>query len=528
MDNNTTLNGILGNAIYGQTGLGIDLYNDLVTANNGTKNNSRPNADMDFPVFTSAVLTGSTLAVTGYVGSAAGQATFANARVEIFKSDNDASGNGEGQSYLGVLTTTVTNGNFSGSIPVTGLTGGDKITGTATDGSNNTSEFGPNFTVIVASAITGGVFEDANFAGTASGWDGGAADLGLANVDVELYNAGTNAYIASTTTAAGGTFTFGNVANGNYKVRVRSATIGDADTPPKGALNATVPATWPYPLAEMTWGNGVALYGGQSATVDDTATGDNAGPGDTFVTVTVSGADVTGVDLGFAYNLIVNAGSDANADTARSKQGSSSPVPQERECDRQRGRNDRQREPVPHPDVGPELQRRNRCVHHHPDYAPARDRGRRNDARRSNPDRQRREHEYRRARGGRDRRSRLAPLGQVAGPEVEIRDGAALANGLRLQANNATVRGFAIRGFGAADGEADVRIDNNVTGALIENNVLGSTATAFADPGAVGARQGRRGLAGGRLRNDPQQPDRLPRGARDLPVRRIERVVDRR
>ena len=175
---------------------------------------------------------------------------------------------------------------------------------------------------VVSYSITGKVFEDANFAGTALGWDGGVADLGLANVDVELYDAGTNAYIASTTTAAGGTFTFGNVANGNYKVRVRSATIGDADTPPKGGLNATVPATWPYPLAELTWGNGVALYGGQSAAVDDTATGDNAGPGDTFVTVTVSGANVTGVDFGLAYNLIVNASDDSSADNVRSRQGS--------------------------------------------------------------------------------------------------------------------------------------------------------------------------------------------------------------
>ena len=137
-----------------------------------------------------------------------------------------------------------------------------------------------------------------------------------------MYDAGTNAYIASATTAAGGTFTFSNLANGNYKVRARSATIGDANTPPKGTLNATVPATWPYPLADMTWGNGAARYGGQSATTDDAATGDNAGPGDTYVTVTVSGADVTGVNLGFAYNLIVNAVDDANADDVRSKQGS--------------------------------------------------------------------------------------------------------------------------------------------------------------------------------------------------------------
>ena len=79
---------ILGNAIYGNGGVGIDLGNDNVTPNNGTVNSSLPNSDMDFPVFTSVVLNGTTLTVTGYVGSAPSQATFANARVEIFKSDH--------------------------------------------------------------------------------------------------------------------------------------------------------------------------------------------------------------------------------------------------------------------------------------------------------------------------------------------------------------------------------------------------------------------------------------------------------
>ncbi|MCK7514189.1 MAG: hypothetical protein MZV70_66020 [Desulfobacterales bacterium] len=43
---------------------------------------------------------------------------------------------------------------------------GDKITGTATDGSNNTSEFGANFTVITP-GISGTVFEDVNYGGGA-------------------------------------------------------------------------------------------------------------------------------------------------------------------------------------------------------------------------------------------------------------------------------------------------------------------------------------------------------------------------
>ena len=170
--------------------------------------------------------------------------------------------------------------------------------------------------------ISGRVFEDVDFAGTASAYDGGVTDLGLANVDVELYDASDDSYISSTTAAGDGTYSFVAVADGDYRVRVRSATIGDADTPPAGTLNATVPGTWPYPLPELTWANGAALYGGQSATADDADTGDDGGPGDTYVSVSVSGGDVTGVDFGFAYNLVVNTADDGLADNARSDQGS--------------------------------------------------------------------------------------------------------------------------------------------------------------------------------------------------------------
>ncbi|MHC4511246.1 MAG: beta strand repeat-containing protein, partial [Planctomycetota bacterium] len=169
--------------------------------------------------------------------------------------------------------------------------------------------------------ISGTVFEDADFTGAASDYDGGANDLALQNVDVELYD-NSDVYITSATTGVGGNYSFTGLANGTYKIRVRSATIGDADTVPAGGLNATVPGTWPYPLAEMTWGDGSAVYGGQDPTVDDTATGDDAGPGDTYASVTMSGADITGVNFGFAYNLIVNTADDANADTVRSQQGS--------------------------------------------------------------------------------------------------------------------------------------------------------------------------------------------------------------
>ena len=144
-----TGNAILTNAIYSNGGIGIDLGTDNVTANNGTKNGSLPNSDMDAPVFTSVLMSGTTLTVTGYVGSAASQATFASARVELFKSDNDASGFGEGRAYLGFVTADAS-GNISGSLTVSGFSVGDKLTGTATDASSNTSEFGANVTSAAA------------------------------------------------------------------------------------------------------------------------------------------------------------------------------------------------------------------------------------------------------------------------------------------------------------------------------------------------------------------------------------------
>jgi hypothetical protein len=134
---------ILGNSIHANSMLGIDLNNDGVTNNTSSENAVQPNDGMNFPVFTSAALSGSILTVAGYVGTAPGQATFAGARVEIFQSDNDASGHGQGSTFLGSLTADAS-GNFNGLLTLSGLNTGDTITATATDSAGNTSEFSAN------------------------------------------------------------------------------------------------------------------------------------------------------------------------------------------------------------------------------------------------------------------------------------------------------------------------------------------------------------------------------------------------
>jgi uncharacterized repeat protein (TIGR01451 family) len=85
-------------------------------------------------------------------------------------------------------------------------------------------------------------------------------------------------------------------------------------------------------------------------------------------------------------------------------------------------------------------------------------------------------------------------LSQVQGPELEIVGVNSLMKGLEVQANDVTIRRFAIYGFG--DGvslftpQGNIFLDQlTVTNTLIEANVLGSGASSFTDPGA-GVRTG--------------------------------------
>ena len=145
-----TGNAIRANSIFANTAIGIDQGDDGITANTGSTNSSLPNMGMNFPVLTSISLTGTTLWVSGYVGSSANQSAFAGATIDLFKSDQSLS-HGQGQIYLGTLTADGS-GNFSGTITASGLAIGDKLSATATDPSGNTSEFAANVSVQLVNA----------------------------------------------------------------------------------------------------------------------------------------------------------------------------------------------------------------------------------------------------------------------------------------------------------------------------------------------------------------------------------------
>lgn len=145
-----TNNSIRGNAVFSNTGLGIDLVPEGVTPNDPGDADAGPNNLQNFPVVSSASTNG---------GNTTIQASLNSAPSTIFTVDfyhsaaADPSGFGEGQVYLGsrtVITDDAGNTTFTANF-TPAVTIGRFITATATE-SNNTSEFSGAVVVADASA----------------------------------------------------------------------------------------------------------------------------------------------------------------------------------------------------------------------------------------------------------------------------------------------------------------------------------------------------------------------------------------
>jgi hypothetical protein len=148
-------NGILGNSIFANAGLGINLLkndnqNDGVTPNDVNDVDAGPNGLQNYPELTSAVEQGGQTTVTGHLNSAA----LGSYRLEFFSSPSgDPSGFGEGQTFLGATTVILGLGNtvdFTFTAPVA-LPAGHLITATASrvvGTTFTTSEFSPGVAVV--------------------------------------------------------------------------------------------------------------------------------------------------------------------------------------------------------------------------------------------------------------------------------------------------------------------------------------------------------------------------------------------
>jgi len=142
----STGNHILGNEIFGNGGLGIDLSDDGVTDNDSLDADTGPNDLVNFPESLQATVIDASITISGLINGSANGVYI----VEFFSSEScDTSGHGEGERFLGraeIFSDGIGLAEFSvtlaQSVPV-----GHHVTATATEdnsvlgGSMSTSEF---------------------------------------------------------------------------------------------------------------------------------------------------------------------------------------------------------------------------------------------------------------------------------------------------------------------------------------------------------------------------------------------------
>jgi len=145
---------ILGNSIFANTGLGINLWNvndptSGVTPNDYKDGDTGPNNLQNYPIL-SLASTGQSSGGTGtnqtIVRGTLNSQPGTTYRIEFFSNDQaDPSGNGEGKTYLGsTVVSTDLNGNATIKLTLPkGSAIGQYVTATATDPAGNTSEFSP-------------------------------------------------------------------------------------------------------------------------------------------------------------------------------------------------------------------------------------------------------------------------------------------------------------------------------------------------------------------------------------------------
>ena len=142
-------NAVLGNSIFGNGDVGINLSDDPgITPNDPCDGDGGSNSLQNFPNLTSASTGAASTTIFGTLDSVIG-GTY---RIEFFSSPTcDASGNGEGQTFIGATTVSIPGPSCVATINVTlptAVPGGSVITATATDSANNTSEFSACVTVV--------------------------------------------------------------------------------------------------------------------------------------------------------------------------------------------------------------------------------------------------------------------------------------------------------------------------------------------------------------------------------------------
>jgi parallel beta-helix repeat protein len=157
---------------------------------------------------------------------------------------------------------------------------------------------------VPSNLMTGTVFEDLNYGGGAGRDLTASSGVPIPNVDLELYDS-TGSLIQSTTTDAAGSFVFGGMANGTYRLRVVNNTVQSTRTGGSSCSNCMPVQTFKTDYIASSLVPDSNSVGGEDPTAEDSSAGNIAGA-QTISNVTILNEGVAGMDFGFNFNTIVN------------------------------------------------------------------------------------------------------------------------------------------------------------------------------------------------------------------------------
>jgi uncharacterized repeat protein (TIGR01451 family) len=236
-------NAILSNSIHDNGGLGVDLNDDGVTANDANDADAGPNNLQNFPVLTAASAFGANTKITGTLNSTVSTIF----KLQFFSNAAcDASGNGEGRTFLGSTTvTTDSEGNAAFNVTLAATVAATEVvTSTATDPAGNTSEFsacqgitntGTCGTLSFAAATNFGVGSSPRLVAAGDFNGDGKQDLAVPNLNSNnvsiLLGDGTGIFGAATNFAVGSqppAVAVGDF-NGDGKQDLTTANFGSAN-----------------------------------------------------------------------------------------------------------------------------------------------------------------------------------------------------------------------------------------------------------------------------------------------------------
>ncbi len=145
-----TDNAILGNSIFANGGLGIDLGGAGIQPNDPGDPDVGANQLQNYPRLSGATNRGGILQITGSLDSVPGQ----DYRVEFFTSPGSGTTNSQGKHFIGAANITLSTGpaNFTVSFPWA-FSGDSVATATATDPAYNTSEFSASQPVVLVQPL---------------------------------------------------------------------------------------------------------------------------------------------------------------------------------------------------------------------------------------------------------------------------------------------------------------------------------------------------------------------------------------